>query len=107
MNHNILKTIIFDQHEVIKAAQIVSREYTFEQNANYVVVGLRRAGKTTLLYKRVQDLIVSGVEQEQIIYINFEDERLAEFRTEDFNDIVSVQAELSDKKGISFSTKCR
>lgn len=62
MNHNNLKTIIFDQHEVIKAAQIVSREYTFEQNANYVVVGLRRAGKTTLLYKRVQNLIVSGVE---------------------------------------------
>ena len=39
MNHNILKTVIYDQHEVIRNAQIVPREYSFEQNANYVVVG--------------------------------------------------------------------
>lgn len=102
MNHNILKTVIYDQHEVIRNAQIVPREYSFEQNANYVVVGLRRAGKSTLLYKQAQELVASGISWEQIIYINFEDERLAEFKTEDFNDIISVQAELSDKRGYFF-----
>ena len=102
MNHNILKTVIYDQHEVIRNTQIIPREYSFEQNANYVVVGLRRAGKSTLLYKRVQELVESGISWEQIIYINFEDERLAEFKTEDFNDIISVQAELSDNRGFFF-----
>ena len=33
----------------------MEREYKFDLNANYVVIGLRRAGKTTLLYKRAFD----------------------------------------------------
>lgn len=98
MNHDLLKTVIYDQHEIIKNFQIAEREYEFDITANYVVIGLRRAGKSTLLYKIVQDLIASGTDWNQIIYINFEDERLSEFSLNDFNDILSVQAEMSDKK---------
>ena len=102
MNHDLLKTVIYDQHEIIKNFKIVNREYEFDINANYVVIGLRRAGKSTLLYKIVQDLIAKGTDWDQIIYINFEDERLSEFSVNDFNDILSVQAEMSDKKGWFF-----
>ncbi len=102
MNHNTLKSVIFDQHEVIKKSKIVNREYYFDLNANYVLVGLRRAGKSTLLSKVVQDLIASGTEWSQIIYINFEDERLSGFSLDDFNDIIAIQAELSEKKGWFF-----
>lgn len=102
MNHDLLKTVIYDQHEIIKDLQIVPREYEFDLKANYVVIGLRRAGKSTLLYKIVQDLIEKGTDWNQIIYINFEDERLSEFTVNDFNDILSVQAEMSDKKGWFF-----
>lgn len=102
MNHDLLKTVIYDQHEIIKNFQIVEREYEFDINANYVVIGLRRAGKSTLLYKIVQDLVKDGTDWNQIIYINFEDERLSEFTLNDFNDILSVQAEMSDKKGWFF-----
>ena len=102
MNHDLLKTVIYDQYEVIKNLQIVPREYEFDLKANYVVIGLRRAGKSTLLYKIVQDLIAKGTDWNQIIYINFEDERLSEFTVNDFNDILSVQAEMSDKKGWFF-----
>ena len=62
MNHDLLKRIIFDQHEVIRNSKIVDRDIVLEKDANYVLVGLRRAGKTTMLYKRVQDLIKDGVE---------------------------------------------
>lgn len=102
MNHRILKSIIFDQHEIIKNFNINRREYNFDLNANYVLVGLRRAGKSTLLYKIVQDLIEQGIEWNQIIYINFEDERLTDFTIQDFNDILLVQSELSNKKGYFF-----
>lgn len=102
MNHRILKSIIFDQHEIIKNFNINKREYNFDLNANYVLVGLRRAGKSTLLYKIVQDLIEQGIEWNQIIYINFEDERLTDFTIKDFNDILLVQSELSNKKGFFF-----
>ena len=79
MDHETLKQIIFDQHEVIKKSQIVNRDYVFDKNANCVLIGLRRSGKSTLLYKRVQDLISSGVDWKQFIYINFDDERLLGF----------------------------
>lgn len=102
MNHRILKSIIFDQHEIIKNFNINKREYNFDLNANYVLVGLRRAGKSTLLYKIAQDLIKQGIEWNQIIYINFEDERLTDFTIQDFNDILLVQSELSNKKGYFF-----
>lgn len=102
MNHALLKSVIYDQHEFIRDFQIVPRDYEFEENGNYVLVGLRRAGKSTLLYKIVLDLVASGVDWEQIIYINFEDERLSEFTVADFNDLLSVQSEMSDKKGYFF-----
>lgn len=102
MNHTIVKAVIYDQHELIRNFEIVPRDYEFEENGNYVVVGLRRAGKSTLLYKKVLDLIAAGVDWNRIIYINFEDERLSEFTAADFNDLVSVESELSDKKGYYF-----
>ena len=102
MNHETLKQIIYDQHEIIKDFKIVKRDYDFDLNANYVLVGLRRAGKSTLLYKIVQDLIANGVEWNQIIYINFEDERLEEFTANDFNDILTLQSELTNKEGWFF-----
>lgn len=51
-----------------------------------------------MLYKRVQDLIKDGVEWNQIIYINFDDERLLGFNINDFEDILLVAEELSNKK---------
>ena len=98
MNHEIIKKVIFDQHQVIKDAVIVDRDIVLEKDANYVLVGLRRAGKTTLLYKRVQDLIKEGVSWNQIIYINFDDERLIGFNVNDFDDVLLVAEELSNKK---------
>lgn len=98
MNKETLKKVIYDQHQVIRDTVIVDRDIELEKNANYVLVGLRRVGKTTLLYKRVQDLIEEGVEWNQIIYINFDDERLIDFKLSDFDDILLVAEEMSSKK---------
>mgnify|MGYP002711238402 CR=1 FL=1 len=98
MNHETLKQIIYDQHIIIKESKIVDRDYHFEENGNYVLTGLRRAGKTTLLYKRVKDLIKKGIDWKQIIYINFDDERLLGFTVNDFQDILLTAEEITDKK---------
>ena len=102
MNSEILKNIIYDQHQIIRDSVIVDREYTFEKNGNYILTGLRRAGKSTLLYKIAKELVESGADWNQIIYINFEDERLSEFTLNDFNDILSVASEISEKKPYFF-----
>ena len=49
MNHNILKQVIFDQIEIIQSAEIIERDYDFDKNINYILVGLRRAGNASLL----------------------------------------------------------
>ena len=102
MNHSILKQVVLEQIEIIQNADIIDREYDFEKNVNYILVGLRRAGKSTLLYKIARELVESGCDWSQIIYINFEDDRLLEFKITDFNDIVETAHELTDEKEIYY-----
>lgn len=102
MDHELIKRVIYDQHETIARANIVPRDYRLESNVNYVLTGLRRAGKSTMLYALVQDLIASGVSWDEITYVNFEDERLAEFGLVDFDDIVAVQSEMCGGHGYFF-----
>ena len=94
--------MIFDQHEVIQGAEIVARSYEFEPNANYALVGLRRAGKSTMLYKIARDLVAGGAAWCQIIYVNFEDDRLLGFTSHDFADIVEIAYELAGSRQVYF-----
>ena len=102
MNHELLKRVVYDQHEVIARSQIVPRDYSLEEQANYVLTGLRRAGKSTVLHGIAQDLVEKGARWEEITYINFEDERLVEFNVADFDDIVAVQSEMCGGHGYFF-----
>ena len=102
MNHTIIKKVILDQNEFIKNAKIIDRDYEFDKNINYVLVGLRRAGKSYLLYKMVRELVDCGCDWSQIVYINFEDDRLLGFTAADFNDIVETAHELADTKEIYY-----
>ena len=45
-------------------------------NMASVVIGMRRSGKTYLLFQEMQRLLNSGVEHNRILYVNFEDDRL-------------------------------
>lgn len=102
MNHNILKRVILDQIELIQSVEISQRNYSFEKNVNYILVGLRRAGKSTLLYDIARKLVESGCVWSQIVYINFEDDRILDFTKNDFDDILEVAYELNDKKEAYF-----
>ena len=102
MNHSVLKQVINDQIEVIQNTEIIERDYSFEKNVNYVLVGLRRSGKSTLLYKIAKELVAEGCDWSQIIYVNFEDDRLLGFTMNDFNDIVETAYELTDAKDIYY-----
>ncbi len=102
MNHNILKQVILEQIEIIQNAEIIDRDYIFEKNINYILVGLRRAGKSTLLYKIARELVETGCDWSQMIYINFEDDRLLGFTKSDFNDIIETAYELADEKDIYY-----
>ena len=54
--------------------EIMPRELELEETCNYVFVGLRRAGKSYLMFQHIQELLLKKeVRIEEILYINFED----------------------------------
>ena len=76
MNKEILKSVLADNQVEIPRHDVIPRKFEFEEFGNYVFVGIRRAGKSYLLYQRTQQLLFSGTGWDEILYINFEDERL-------------------------------
>jgi uncharacterized protein len=45
-------------------------------NMARVVIGMRRSGKTYLLFQEMRRLVAAGVEKRRLLYVNFEDDRL-------------------------------
>jgi len=59
-----------------------------------VLVGIRRSGKTFLLFDTIRRLIASGVDRRQIVHLSFEDDRLYPLRAADYDLIVQAHAEI-------------
>jgi uncharacterized protein len=55
-----------------------------------VIMGMRRTGKTFFCYQKIEELISEGISPEKILYLNFEDDRLLEFKVNDFQLILDV-----------------
>lgn len=72
---------------MIQNVEMVKRNISFESHSNYVLVGLRRAGKSYLLYQRAQEMIALGHLPEEILYFNFEDDRLENLQLSDLDAI--------------------
>ncbi len=102
MNKELLKKIIIEYQEFVTGIKIIPREYRVEPAGNYIIVGPRRAGKTYFLYQIIQDLIRKNDNREQVLYMNFEDERLMELRPENLDMIIEAYRELYVKQPILF-----
>jgi Predicted ATPase (AAA+ superfamily) len=102
MDRNILKTVIADNQTEVPKYEVIPRDFAFEEFANYVFVGIRRAGKSFLLYQRMQQLLTQGIGWDEMLYINFEDERLVGMSAEDLNLLLEVHLEMYGKKPILF-----
>lgn len=99
MNRDILKQIIIDQKEMYLDNPLISRDYDLEENVNYCFVGIRRTGKSYMMYQQIHNLMNDGISSSQIVYVNFEDERLLEIGVDDLNTILEIGIEFSGSKG--------
>ncbi len=95
MNRDTLKQILIDQKETYLNNTIITRQYLLEENVNYCFVGIRRTGKSYLMYQQIKQLESKGVPLSQIVYVNFEDERLLETKVTDLNTILEIGLEMS------------
>lgn len=96
MNLQTLKAVMLENQREVERQTIIPRHFNLEDFGNYIIVGIRRAGKSFLMYQRMQQLLSQGIGWNRMLYINFEDERLQEFTTQDFNSILECHMEMYD-----------
>ena len=74
---NVLKTVIADFHTTrLRSSLKRNIELPVDSGIIISVIGVRRSGKTFLIYETIKRIIGNGIPKKNIIYINFEDERL-------------------------------
>ncbi len=102
MNKDTIKVLIAEYQQRVLDVSFVDRPYVMEENLNYVFVGLRRVGKSYLMFQHIHHLINAGHAREEILYFNFEDDRIASLQTEDLDLIKVCYEEMFDHKPIFF-----
>lgn len=102
MDKQILKQVLRDNQQEVVRYQVESRQLLLDDFPCHVLVGVRRAGKSFMLYQRIQQLLTEGRKWDEMLYLNFEDERLDNFGTEDFNRLLECHQEMYGKRPILF-----
>ncbi len=108
MNRETLKYILTDFQEKelpnTKPRElelpIFSEGKDSDKSINKIVslIGVRRSGKTFLFYDTMRKLIASGIDKRNIIYLNFEDDRLFPINAEQLDMILKAYHELYPEK---------
>lgn len=102
MTKDLIKYLISYYQEFVSQISFEKREYELEANANYVFVGLRRAGKSYLMYQHIHHLMEQGHSIEEMLYFNFEDDRIDSITISDLDLIKTCYEEMYDHRPIFF-----
>jgi len=102
MNKELIKQLIKKQQQFIEQVELLPRKLNLEEAGNYVFVGIRRAGKSYMLYQHIQSLLAKGHSINEILYINFEDERIADIKSSELNLILESYYELFQGEPLVF-----
>ena len=102
MDKQLLKQILRDNQQEVVRYRIEPREFKFDAFPCCVLAGVRRAGKSYMLYQRIQQLLGKGKLWDEMLYLNFEDERLENFTAEDFNRLLECHQEMYGKRPMLF-----
>ena len=60
ISKDVIKQCLISKQREVDEAVIVNRPTDFEENGNYVIVGVRHADKAYLLYKQCEDAEQGG-----------------------------------------------
>lgn len=102
MQTEIFKKLILEGQAEIQNIELYQRRFRFEEQGRYVLVGIRQAGKSYLLYQRAKQYLQEEHSIKEIVYINFDDERLYGMKVEDFDLILQAYSSMFSFKPIFF-----
>ncbi|MBR6188127.1 MAG: ATP-binding protein [Prevotella sp.] len=96
------RTLIREGQQEILDVELYDRPFEFEEQGWYVLVGVRQAGKSYMLYKRAKQLMAEGHPVEDFVYIDFDDERLVGMTADDFDLILQAYQSVYDRTPLLF-----
>jgi len=87
---------IYTEAEERSVPRVISRDLQVPLGSGKVVVltGIRRSGKTSLLFEAINRLLATGVSRERIVYLNLEDDRIFPVIASELDSILQAHAEL-------------
>ena len=83
---------------------IIERDVNIDLNANKVITiaGVRRSGKTHVMFQCMNILLKKGIKRDNIFYVDFENERLVGIRATDLDNLLIAHRELFNPNGIVY-----
>jgi predicted AAA+ superfamily ATPase len=99
---NTLKQVLLDNQKDTEQYNIFPRNYDIDCFPLQVFVGVRRSGKSFLLFQKIRQMLANGHQWEDMLYLDFEDTRLDGFSKEDFNLILECHQEMYGKRPMLF-----
>lgn len=102
MNIETIKTIVAEWLEEKTLPELLPRDLRFldldQQSEIIAIIGPRRSGKTFYMYQLMKELLDGGKhERDEILFIDFEDYRLADFSGRNVEDLFVVFKQLTGK----------
>lgn len=71
----------------------------FSLNKIITIAGVRRSGKTHIMFQHIKMLLSEGVPKDNIIYVDFENERLVGAKAVDLDDLLVAHSQLYNPNG--------
>ena len=101
ISKDVIKQCLISKQREVDEAVIVNRPVDFEENGNYVIVGMRHAGKSYLLYQRMRQLQAAGKGWDEIL--NYFSKRQTNASAESLNSkIKCFRAQVKGVRDIPF-----
>lgn len=94
IDRQTLKTVMLDNEHDVTHYNVVPRHIDIVSFPYMVFVGVRRAGKSFLLFQKIHQLLAEGHQWSDMLYIDFEDIRLSGFTADDLPLILDCHSEL-------------
>lgn len=99
MDKQLIKSVIVEKQQQIRQVELLQRGEIFDATSGYVLIGIRRAGKSYTLYQDILSKLSTGAAKiEDFLYINFEDERIAPITGNELGLLLDAYWELYDQK---------
>ena len=95
ISRDAIAASLSDYETLISELPLIRRQFSVADNVNYCFVGIRRSGKSYLMYQRYRDLLERGVSPDEMLYESFEDERINGITAQELNLLLEVKLEMT------------